>query len=199
MILYYYASNCIIGILTKIMALKQAILAILHEQELTGYDIAKKFSGSVAHFWAASHQQIYQELKIMTRDKWVMFKHIEQKDRPAKKIYHITATGLQALKDWLKKPATACVIKDALLIKLFVGHLEQPQILAQDIQRLKQSHQTQLDAYLKLEKECFLAQKNLPLPLRFQYLTLRQGILIEKAWCQWAEETLTLLATITQD
>lgn len=199
MVLYYYASSCILGILAKFMALKQAILAILHDQELTGYDIAKKFSGSVANFWSASHQQIYQELKMMTRDKWVSFKQMEQKDRPAKKIYHVTATGLQALKDWLKQPTTACMIKDALLIKLFVGHLEQPQILAQDIQRLKQSHQAQLDAYLKLEKECFLAQKNLPLPLRFQYLTLRQGILMEKAWCQWAEEALTLLAANAQD
>lgn len=199
MVLYYYASSCIFGILAKTMALKQAILAILHDQELTGYDIAKKFSGSVAYFWAASHQQIYQELKMMTRDKWVMFKNIEQKDRPAKKIYHVTVTGKQALKDWLKEPTAASVTKDALLIKLFVGHLEQPQILAKDIQRLKQGHEAQLDTYLRLEKECFLTQENLPLPLRFQYITLRQGILMEKAWCQWAEETLTLLAAVAKD
>ena len=45
------------------MALSHAIMTALLEEDLTGYDLAKKFDTSLGFFWQASHQQIYQDLK----------------------------------------------------------------------------------------------------------------------------------------
>ena len=44
------------------MALAHAILATLMDCPCSGYDLRKRFEGSVGFFWQASFQQIYREL-----------------------------------------------------------------------------------------------------------------------------------------
>ena len=45
------------------MALSHAIMTALLEDDLSGYELAKRFDTSLGFFWRASHQQIYQELR----------------------------------------------------------------------------------------------------------------------------------------
>ena len=44
------------------MALRHAVLAVLLDEELSGYQLAKAFDVSVANFWHALPQQLYVEL-----------------------------------------------------------------------------------------------------------------------------------------
>lgn len=44
------------------MALAHAILGAIAKTACSGYDLDKRFDGSVGFFLSASHQQIYREL-----------------------------------------------------------------------------------------------------------------------------------------
>ena len=44
------------------MALSQAIMTALIDDDMSGIDLAKSFAASLGLFWRASHQQIYLSL-----------------------------------------------------------------------------------------------------------------------------------------
>ena len=48
------------------MALREVILTVLARGTMTGYQITKDFEAVYAHFWRASHQQVYRELARRT-------------------------------------------------------------------------------------------------------------------------------------
>jgi DNA-binding PadR family transcriptional regulator len=172
------------------MALAQAILAVLSDRACSGYDLAKQFDGSVGFFWKASHQQIYRELTQLEGKGWVELEVMAQNGRPDRKVYSITARGVEALRDWIMQPSPLPGIKDALLIKLFAGHT----VPTEAIRTLMQTQQTQhletLETYRTIERTYFANPDELSLERRFQYLTLRNGIYIEMGWLAWYEEAM---------
>ena len=175
------------------MSLKYSILALLARDEKTGYELANDADGSTRFFWAATHQQIYKDLSGLEQKGWVRHKEIGQSNKPDKKIYSITKEGLRQLKAWMASETEPQPNKDALLIKLFVGDLIDPNIIHQDLIRHKTVHQENLGRYLEIEEKYFQNPKRLPIKMQFQYITLRKGILFEKGWLAWCKETEILL------
>jgi len=173
------------------MSLKHAILAVLSHGDRTGYDLVHKMDGSVANFWPASHQQVYLELKKLDELGFVQYREKEQKSRPDKKVYKITKTGIGELKSWAEEPLVIATPKDELMIKIFAGHLLEPKHLANELHRVRELHQSKLDEYLAIEKTRF--QGKLTPDRLAQYLTLRRGILFEKSWIEWCNESLKRL------
>ena len=49
------------------MELKHAILGLLSIQPMSGYDLNRAFSNTVAHFWYADQSQIYRTLDKLDR------------------------------------------------------------------------------------------------------------------------------------
>jgi DNA-binding PadR family transcriptional regulator len=64
------------------MSLAHAILVSLVDCPSSGYDLAKKFDGSVGFFWQATHQQIYRELHRLQDKGWIDAEVIAQESRP---------------------------------------------------------------------------------------------------------------------
>ena len=54
--------------------LKYAILGLLNQKEMTGYDLMKQFESTLCEFWSAKHSQIYPELKKLTEEGSVAYK-----------------------------------------------------------------------------------------------------------------------------
>lgn len=173
------------------MSLKHAILAVLSHGDRTGYDLTRKIDGSVGNFWPATHQQIYGELKNLDKLGFVRFKEKEQKGKPDKKVYKITKPGLDELKAWASIPLEMVGIKDALLIKVFASHVVGTEAIVTELTELRKLHHGKLKEYLEIEKEHFL--KKVPPNLLAQYLTLRRGIIFEKSWIEWCDESLKRL------
>ena len=48
--------------------LKYAILGLLNQKKMTGYDLMKQFESALCEFWSAKHSQIYPELKKLTEE-----------------------------------------------------------------------------------------------------------------------------------
>lgn len=175
------------------MALSHAILAALMDRPHSGYDLAKRFDGSVGFFWHASHQQIYRELSKLEQVGLLNAECIEQDGRPNKKLYSVNESGRQALQDWIETPSKVMALKDELLVKLFAGYVVPKDILLKEIKHHYRQHRTHLDTY---QAEAQLYSQNLHQlseAQKFQYATLRAGIHYETARLAWFEDVLKLL------
>ncbi|MBW4671871.1 MAG: PadR family transcriptional regulator [Cyanomargarita calcarea GSE-NOS-MK-12-04C] len=175
------------------MALAHAILASLVESSCSGYDLAKKFDGSVGFFWAASHQQIYRELSKLENQGWITPETILLPGRPDKKLYSVTELGRKHLKSWIAEPSEPTAIKDDILVKIFAGYIASPSTILEEIKRHSEAHQKRLVTYQKIQQQYFQNPQQLSEQAKFQHLTLLNGIGYETYWLAWCDEAIKLL------
>lgn len=95
-------------------SLSYAILAILTRKSQTGYELGKQLET----LWASKLSQIYPLLSRLEKKRLVTSEHILQTGKPNKIKYHITETGLETLKQWIKQSPTDPVLRDEFLIKI---------------------------------------------------------------------------------
>lgn len=170
------------------MSLKHAILTLLETEEGSGYDLLKRFKARLGFFWNASHQQIYQQLKKMNEDGLIHCTLDTQINKPDRKVYAITQKGHDALVEWIEQPVKVNKINDALLVKLYAGHLTDADTLMTELKEHEKIHQRMLETFLQLENDYLSLPADQQQPFALPYLTLRRGILGEQAWLTWASE-----------
>jgi len=175
------------------MALAHAILAALINAPCSGYDLAKRFDGSVGFFWSASHQQIYRELSKLEDQGWISCQTILQAGRPDKKLYSVTDLGEQQLKKWIAQPCEPTPIKDDLLVKIFAARVASKETILAEIEQHQKAHLEKLSTYENLKQHYFRNPQKLSQPEQFQYLTLLNGISYEKHWLAWCDGVIELL------
>ena len=170
-----------------------AILELLHRKPLSGYELKKRFSGSIVFFWKANHSQIYPELKRMEREGLVVGKRVVHEWRPTKKVYSITAKGEGQLKAWLREKPKLQSVKDEMMLKCFAFNLVSPEDAEAQIRHHQRLHEERLDGYLKTKKQLQQRHENLfetDDPIVFwNVLTLEHCISFEEmyiGWCRWA-------------
>ena len=103
------------------MSLKYGLLGLLSYEPTTGYDIAKKFNGTLSLFWQATASQVYRELDAMEQNGWLVSEHVIQNDKPNKRVYSVTEEGHTELTTWLSMPSlqNAMQAKSEFLMRLF--------------------------------------------------------------------------------
>lgn len=175
------------------MSLKHAILTLLETEEGSGYDLLKRFQQRLGFFWNASHQQIYAQLKSMRNEQLIEFEVEAQDNKPDKKVYSLTPQGREALQQWIANPVKTNKINDALLVKLYAGHLADTATLLEEIESHRSTHQRMLDTFVALEGEYQHSSQQEQRAIALPYLTLRRGILGEQAWLAWADEVIEYL------
>lgn len=174
------------------MSLKHAILVLLSDQPGSGYDLVQRFRSGIGHFWNATHQQVYQELKKLNADKQVQLEKA-QEERPDRKVYRVTAVGRRALKAWLAEPIEPLRIRDALLVKVYGGQFGDRDSLVAELDRHRILHQRHLEEYLQLEAYYFEQDEATRRRHGLPYLTLRRGIVYEKDNIEWLDEVRALI------
>lgn len=176
------------------MSLAYAILASLAARPGSGYDLSRRFDGSVGFFWRATAQQIYRELDGLQARGWISTETVQQQNRPAKKICEITDSGREQLARWIAQPAEPLAIKDELMVKVFAGHLVSRSVVLQELERHRQLHHDRLETYREIEQQYFREPEGLSGPPLFEYLTLVRGMDYEKGWVHWCDEAIRILA-----
>jgi PadR family transcriptional regulator AphA len=87
------------------MNVRTICLAILYEEDATGYEIRKlSVEGEYSYFIDASYGSIYPALQKLESDKLVTSRIELQDGKPAKKIYAITPAGRAAFLSSLFEP-----------------------------------------------------------------------------------------------
>ena len=175
------------------MALRYALLAALHEQRATGYELTQRFRASLGYVWNATHQQIYRELKRLHDDALLTVEVVAQAERPDRKCYQVTQAGSAALQEWLVTPQQRPATRDPFLVKLFAANLIDDATLADELADMRGQWQQQLATYRDIEATYFAASMGLSRHKRMQYLALKRGIQDMEAWLAWSEELLSEL------
>jgi DNA-binding PadR family transcriptional regulator len=176
----------------RALALSDAILVLLTEQPMSGYDLAKSFDASIGFFWTADHPQIYRELARLKERGHVDVREVVQSGRPNKLIYTITPSGLATLKSWSQKPSAPAPIKDDLLVRLYaLDHVDIDALRVQLAQRLE-LHVDRLHRF-QMILERHYSGKALSLSQTGRLIGLRMGLRYEQACIEWCEEALQSL------
>jgi PadR family transcriptional regulator AphA len=170
------------------VSLKHAIMVLLETEAGSGYDLLKRFKQRLGFFWQASHQQIYQQLKVMHQDGLINFQREVQQGKPDRKIYTMTKLGHDALLIWLNEACKPQKINDSLLVKLYGGHLVDKAVLLDEIHHHRNQHKKALLIMQEMELQYQQLDNLERTKLAMPYLTLRRGILGEEAWQVWAQE-----------
>jgi DNA-binding PadR family transcriptional regulator len=174
--------------MAKLTTTEYAVLGLLAFGERSGYDLARAASRSTDYMWAPSRSQIYKVLPKLVEWGLATGREVEQRGRPDKALYRLTAPGRDALRSWVEEveddpPAGSSVF----LLKLFFGWTAAPEAAP-----------AQLDAYAALieqrlaEFEALEAglAKDEPVHSR---IALRHGIARARATIAWADDARRLL------
>ncbi len=99
--------------------LKHGILGLLNYGDMTGYEIHEAFETSLKFFWPAQTSQIYRELTVLEKNKWIVKQTVEQSSKPNKNICSITEEGRKELRRWLSNPDINIDMRSPFLMKIF--------------------------------------------------------------------------------
>ncbi len=172
---------------------KFAILGMLDFMPMSGYDIRKFSSISIAHFWKEDYGHIYPTLKVLLEEGLAAKTEESIEGKPKRHLYSITALGKAALAAWLKEMPNAPNLRIEILLKVFLGSripLDRlaPMLEAQaEACRLAHAELEGTEVHLKAE----VARGGEPgREARFQLMTLRYGKSYYESLGSWCRETL---------
>jgi DNA-binding PadR family transcriptional regulator len=174
-----------------------AILGLLSREDLSGYDLTQRMAGRVGYFWRARHSQIYPELAKLEDGGYVTHRVVEQTERPDKKVYRITAEGLEDLKEWVTRPPVPRPVRDELTLKAYSVWLADKEEAARLFREEGLRHEEQLAHYEELrawmEGVWWENLTRTDSPEFATYATLRRGIGYEREyaeWCLWVADSI---------
>lgn len=172
--------------------LKYAILGLLNQSSMTGYELMKEFESTLSEFWYAKHSQIYPELKKLTSEGCITFDIQISGVSLEKKVYTITEKGKNDFLTWLASyTQMEPTPKDISRLKIFFsGYLsyEERQKLLND--QLSQ-HKARL-YHLEQNQKKFVKVPSKNSSEFGDYLILKGAIMREEMNCKWLEECISL-------
>ena len=175
------------------MALGDAILVLLTERPMTGYELAKTFDTSIGFFWRADHQQIYRELARLRDRGHVQGREIVQSGKPNKLVYTLTPEGKAALRQWATRPSSPASIKDDLLVRLYALDSIDIDPLRADLMARLEYHRDQFSRYERILTKRFPQGTASPADIG-KLLGLRMGLRYQRAVAEGCEEALLTLS-----
>lgn len=160
-----------------------SLLGLLHDRELSGWDLVEHAQDRIGNFWTLTQSQVYRELAKMAADGLVTVGDPGPRDR---KPYRITDAGRTAFREWINgDPAHDQLRVPLLLTILFSEHLA-PGRLAEILATERAAHAERLATYRTHETRLTGDAVRLA--------TLRFGIRHEQAALDWFDELPALLS-----
>jgi PadR family transcriptional regulator, regulatory protein AphA len=82
------------------VSLRHALLGVLKDRPLTGYDLVRYFQGTLGFLWSAPQSQIYPELRRMEAAGLVTATIKPRGQKAQKRVYAVTEAGMAELRRW---------------------------------------------------------------------------------------------------
>ncbi|MDD9270688.1 PadR family transcriptional regulator [Paenibacillus sp. GCM10023248] len=175
--------------------LSYGLLSLLSKNSRTGYELMQH----IQPFWPAKHSQIYPLLAQLEQKGCVEFVHVPQSDKPDKKVYSLTDTGLKALQEWIGMPTDAPATRDEFALKVYcIGLVSKAEAMKMLVERedyyiKRKVHYTQSFEKLVKLSEKPLEELEMDEPLFGNYVLLRKALHKLDAdlnWCEWMKSKL---------
>jgi DNA-binding PadR family transcriptional regulator len=168
-----------------------AILGLLSERPMSGYDVLAATKLSIGQFWSMSRAGIYRELERLERLGYVTGSDVAQRDRPHKRIYEPSAAGRDALQEWLD----SADLDDegprvSFLVRIFFGRRMRRSSVEKLLADVAARTQRDLDALVAVHEQLGGSR------LVFERLTARHGVLAKQARLAWIAEAREALGIV---
>ena len=168
------------------------ILGLLSHEDLTGYDIKKRIDNVIGFFWKGSFGNIYPALAGMEEQGLVQKIQSDKSGGREKIFYHITFSGLDAVREWLKNDQASNELRYETLLKLHFGGVADREVAIANIEKFE-AQITESLAVLKVYRD------NLEKVLDnddhlYYYLTVTFGVDTYEAYLKWCEKAKKLLS-----
>lgn len=179
------------------MSLPYGLLGLLHYQDGSGYDMAKKFEGSLNYFWHAQSSQIYREFSRMEEKGWVSCQSIIQDGRPNKKVYSITDAGREEFARWLSEAALELENPhNAVLMRVFFGSGD-PKATLKLLKKIRDQYRNDIATYrtktTQDANEYATITENGRRELKYWLMTQECVTMQKTAMIDWAERCIAQL------
>lgn len=172
--------------------LDYAILGLLCQEDLTGYEIKKRFDLSLKYFWGASFGSIYPTLNGLVKGGYAIRRDAIDNGRN-KAIYTITEEGRKCLQKWLILPVEKDELRYETMLKLFFGNEVGPVNSLEHVHKFREKAEKDL-AYLRETEKVIHGMLTEEDSIRRHYLlTVRFGIKSYEAYLEWCDESEKLL------
>ena len=172
--------------------LKHAILGLLNQSDMTGYELTKQFETTLSEFWYTTHSHIYPELKKLTEEGCVEF-HVEISGTSLeKKVYAITQKGRDEFIQWLNTQSQMKhTPKDESRLKIFFSQSLPENKQIEMLEDQLDQHTKRLE-HLKNNQKKFTQVPNRHSHEFGDYMVLMGAIMREETTCEWLKKCLVL-------
>ncbi len=170
--------------------INMVILGLLNHEDMTGYDMKKRIDNSIGFFWNGSFGNIYPALKELEEGSLIKSASASVGGRE-KIVYHITAQGKKALKEWLKEDQASNELRYESLLKLFFGGGADRGTAIHNIEVFEEKVRQDLGVLKMLCKsleDCLDNDDHL-----YYYLTASFGVETYEAYLKWCSKAKKML------
>lgn len=140
------------------MAIRHAILGLLHYRPMHGYRIKAQIEKYFGHVWSINYGQIYPNLKSLLDDGLISMTEENQAGMrgPSRKLYSITDKGREAFSGWImESPEKNMILRDPFLMRfVFFGFGERQrslEIIDEQIGNYEEQLGTRREKFRKLK------------------------------------------------
>jgi DNA-binding PadR family transcriptional regulator len=180
-----------------------AILGLLTNCPMSGYQIRQLVQWSVGQFWSESFGQIYPALRALSANGLVVRQPEPKGSKRAKQsinrrprhVYAITEKGRRALAHWVGTPFHPQVPRNELLLKLFFGANVPVSGSKAQIERFRQMQLQSLEVFDATEQRLLAEQGSNP-QLPYWLITLDYGRQTRRAAVAWCDASLSTLNSL---
>ncbi len=167
-----------------------AVLGMLSFQPMSGYDLKQFADRSIGHFyWSPAKSQIYAELRRLKKAGLVTEQHVEQENRPDKRVYALTPSGREALAEWIDgSDYEKDVFKSNLMLRVFFGASASPESLISLLKQNLESETEKLAQLEGMEQQCIASGPGHD--TLFTLITIRGGIHFARASINWSQDAI---------
>ena len=168
--------------------LKYAILGLLMQSPMTGYDISKSFGVGLGSFWSAKHSQIYPELKRLAEEGLIRYSTVIQGEKLEKKLYEITPSGKQDFLAWLDQDQPLDPTpKDVFRLRSYYSQWLSEEAYLELLQKQIEKRQIKLEFLSHILQVSYdgVDPRTLTGAARGDYLVLLGAVMRERTYMDW--------------
>jgi DNA-binding PadR family transcriptional regulator len=104
------------------MSVKFALLGLLYRQPMHGYELGKQLTVAMGAEWDVKPGQIANTLARLKQEQLVDYEIADGDDAPDRKVFRLTADGLEALEAWYRQPEVRDYrLEDTFYVKLVLS------------------------------------------------------------------------------
>jgi DNA-binding PadR family transcriptional regulator len=138
----------------KYMKAQDAVLGLLMQNSMSGYEIKKCFETVFSHFFDASYGSVYPTLKKMEKEGLIQGEVIIQEGKPNKNVYTIMDLGRSSFSSYLKGRVEPDVVRSDVCMKLYFGHYAEDEDVLLWLEQSIQQQERQLQELQAVLEQC---------------------------------------------